>query len=132
MCAQIHIMARNLYWTCFFPPTHFFVQLFKPNTVLWLLFNELSHPALRIQNHCIWILKFAPIFIRIRAFSHIANFEEKKIIMFSFRQFLLFLNKIYENNDTWRKFSIKIVNFCPSVQPFPPIFNCADPDPYSK
>ena len=29
--------------------------------------------------------------------------------------------KLYENTGTSGKFSIKMVNFCPSVQPFPPI-----------
>ena len=57
------------------------------------------------------------------------QFWRKKNYYVFFSSISFFIYKIYENNDTWRKFSIKIVNFCPSVQPFPPIFNCADPDP---
>ena len=48
--------------------------------------------------------------------THCQFWRKKKNYYVFFSSISSFFYKIYENNDTWRKFSIKIVNFCPSVR----------------
>ena len=124
-------------------------KLEGPRATVWFTYCRLKFLIFHLQigsNQCceskyvhwIWIRIWVPIWGPIRAYCHnyIINFGEKNKNLFFVSANVLFkkhlFTELYKNNGTWRKFWMNMVNFCPLVQPFPHIFQCVGPGPYSE